>query len=433
MNLFRKAMDFFNPSKNKLLKQLYELSIFSGNINYMEDNPDSYLKDGYGNIDVYSIVTRINNMRKQARLRLMRRLPDGTTEEVTKDHELLKFKDNVNPTMSTDDFSDSFVIFRSIIGEHFTYKIAPTSGINKGKVIEFFAMPGNDVEIIEGTWMQPIKGYKLENTLGTQLFEPNEVVHSKIFNPYFGDGSMHGLSPLRAARMTLEKQNEALSTQTKQFNNQGPAWVMFRDNSNAGNNGIQNRMTETQQKDAIKQMERHTKRKGSKLPLVLKDKYGVLNLGSTVADLDIIESTKDGLIKFCNMLSMPPELFGLEATYNNQNEARKAAWTDSIIPTNKAFTNHMNAITINGVAGYEDLFWSYDYSKVEELQLGMKTKVEWMRNAHWSVNAILEATGQPKSNNPLMDEPQFQSGTTFASEVAPIEDEDTKKDYEDYL
>ena len=93
----------------------------------------------------------------------------------------------------------------------------------------------------------------------------------------------------------------------------------------------------------------------------------------------------------------------------------------------------MNAITINGVPGYEDLYWSYDYSDVEELQLGMKTKVEWMNAAHWSVNAILEATGQPKSDNPLMDEPQFASGTTFASEVAPIEDEGTKKDYEDYL
>lgn len=416
-----------NKDKNPLTRAIFEYWIHSGQVNQIADDPDQYLLKGYsGNTTVYSIISRIDAMRKQAKLVLK-----DSAGNVLDKHDLLKFRDRFNKSLTTTDAITQMIIYRLIIGEWFVYKLAPDTGVNKGKVTELHLLPGNNVEIIEGTIFDPVRGYRIEGNYGIEL--PVEtVIHQKLFNPNWNDErTLHGMSPLRAAANTVTKLNQIEITETKAFENQGPPYILFKESST---DPMQNRMSDPQRDDVIKKIKNAAKENNRSLPLVLKDKFGKLDLGQKLADMAIIESSVAGKVALCNVYGLPPEIFGLgNPTYNNMATARKAAWTDGITPVLDAIAETMNAATIYDIQEYQGLSWDWDYSDVEDLQEGMEIKVGWMVAAGWSKNDIRKATGKERIDNPMMDEPIIGMGETFLSDYGePLDDPDNEKDYSDY-
>lgn len=430
MNKFKEILNvLFSPVKNQLNRALYEYRFFNGQAVIPADNPDAYLTEGYaGNSDIYSIITRVDNMRKQAKLKLYRRIKDGENDEVT-DHELLQWLHKVNPSMYTDDFITAAIIYEMVIGNFFSYNPRINAGPNNGKAGGMYAMPSNDVEVIYGDWMNPVKGYKLENS--THEFTAQEVYHMRMFNPLFGsDLDFFGQSPLKAARRIMAKQNESELTELKQFENQGPPYLLYRDVSEMG---AINTLSPTQRDEMQDKIKKHAASNNRGLPLVLREKYGIINLGQELASLNILASSQEGRRVLCNIYGLPPVLFGDTAgsTYNNMATARKAAWTDCIMPRLKAIEQMFNAVLIEPVAAYKDLYFAYDYSEVEELQEGLKTRVEWMRLAHWTANEIRQATGKYPIQEPIMDEPLFMTGEVPLSQMT-LDNELTPDSFGDF-
>jgi len=100
---FKKQQKSFDqvsdPMKNDILKALYSWNVSPGVVNFIEDNLDSYIEQGYNsNDDVFSILNRIDRMSTQARLALWT-VEAGKWKEVT-DHELCNFIRAANPTMT---------------------------------------------------------------------------------------------------------------------------------------------------------------------------------------------------------------------------------------------------------------------------------------------------------------------------------------------
>lgn len=408
--------------KNMAAQALYQYTIHNGQINAIADNPAEYLEKGYsGNTSVYSVISRIDNMSRQAKLVLK-----DKAGNVIEDHELLKFTNKVNPDLSFSDFKTAFFIYRLTTGEHFTYKLSLDAGPNKGKVLELHVLPADIVQIIEGTPFAPVRGYKVDGNYNLEM--PKEKVHhSKLYNPNWGqDRSLHGMSPLRAAAKTVSKLNQIETTEIKAFENQGPPYILFKDTQET-----MQRLTEEQQEALTGKIKDHTRRNKG-LPFVAKDKLGMLTLGQNLSDMTVIESSNSGVIALCAVYQFPPELMGYgQKTYNNMGTARKAAWTDCIMPNLDTFIDLMNACTIEGVKEYEGLTWEFDYSEVEELQEGMEIKVGWMNAAGWTGNEVRTATGKIPSDNPIMDEPRVPMGTTLASDYNESLDEG-EKDFSDY-
>ena len=431
----------FIPSvfRKKLYQALYQYEVHQGQVNIMPDNPTAYLSQGYaGNTSVYSIINRIDSMRKQAYLKLYKKQANGEDEEIT-DHELAKFLNKVNDNTTTDDFITAHIIYLLTIGEFFVYKPTLITGANKGKVPELFELPSSEVEIIEGTIFQPVKGYKIEGNYNL-MFEPYEVYHSKLFNPLAKEEkNLHGLSPLRAAAKTVSKLNQIETTQLAQYENQGPPYILYKEVANSGNaiDSNANRLSDPQRAEIIRQIKDSANSNTRGLPLVLKDKFGKLDLGNKLADMALIESNDAGLEALCNVYGLPPELFGLgQKTYNNMGTARKAAWTDCVMPNLDRIEQTMNACLIWGVEQYEKegLYFAFDYSDVEELQEGIDIKVGWMTKARWTGNEIRQATGKRIIEDSKMDEPVIPIGDSFLSDYSG-EDliDETNKSFDDYL
>lgn len=417
-NIRYKAIDYvLRGVVNRLNEAVWKYHVYDGQVNYMQDNPASYILDGYaGNAGLYAIINRVDMMSRQAKL-VLKRKQQGE-DAVVENHELSRFLERVNKDMTLQMFISSYIINRMSTGNHYTYRLRYETGSDSGKVAELYSMPVTATKIVTGTWMDPVKGYRIDGTIN-QDFTTDEIVHFKLVNPLWGDErSMYGMSPLRAASKILAKQNQSDDTELKQFENQGPPYIVYKKNNGtipvAGS-----RWTPEQKEKKEKEIEEAGKGKRRGLPLLSNEELGIINIGNSIADMKIVESSKEGRKVLCSVFCIPPPIVGIEdPTYNNLNTARKSAWTDCICPTLDDFASHYTQCLINGTPYEKDgLYFDFDYSAVEELQDGYKTQVEWMRQAFWTPNEIRLATGKNTEDNPVMDAPIFKKTDTTAEQV----------------
>jgi len=407
------------PLDDKYVNALFRNMLRAGNITEIQDNADSYIKDGYqGTADVYSIIRRYVTMSTQAKVVLRQKTKSGDIIDV-EGHELNKFMFKVNPQMTMAQLREAYTVYLLTTGNSFWYKPVLDSGLNKGKTKELYVLPSNDIEIIQGDnkLTAPVDGYKLISSSVNSKFYPEEVHHVKYFNPlFYTDETLFGQSPLKAAVDILSKQIQAAKTEAKQFENQGPAYFLYRDGVESWNT-----MSDPQRTELEKEINNLSKKGKQGSAKVLKDKFGVINLGISTADLKIIESTQDGRRILANVYQLPVALLNDPegSTYNNIVEARKAAWTDALIPHNDTFATHLNMFLIDCVDEYREAgyFYDMDYSGVEELQSGIKEKVDWMTRAKWTANEIREATGKDKVKDDQMDQPIFSQSDVLLDEL----------------
>jgi len=428
-DLFKKKQD--KPVDDKLLRAIRESLIRGGYINDIQDNADEYIKYGYqGNADVYSIIRKYVTMSEQANLVLRQKTKSGEIIDV-EGHELNDFLTMANPEQTMAQFREAYTIYLLSIGNSFWYKPTLDSGLNKGKTTSIYTLPANDMEVMSdnNAIITPEIQYKLENS--QTKFEREEIYHSKYFNPFwYTTPTLYGQSPLQAAADTLAKQNEAEKTQAKQFENQGPAYLLYRDGAESWNT-----MSDPQKIELQKEINGLASKGKQGSGLVLKDKFSAIKLGISASDLNILESSREGRRILCNVYQMSAALFNdpSGSTYNNVSEARKAAWTDALVPHNNRFATDLTHFLINPVEEYKNqgFFYAMDYSSVEELQSGMKEKVEWMIKAHWSANQILEATGKDRIDDPQMDQPIFAQNEVLLNELN-LDTNLEAKNYGDY-
>ena len=425
---FKKKKDMFDLTARDFLRAMFEHKITNGAGLPIEDKPESYVTDGYaGNADVYSLINRIDGMSKQGRIKLVQRNSDGEEAEVS-GHPLNDLLYYVNAGMSFDMFWSASHIYKLTVGNNYWFKPILQFGANKGKTKELFIMPAQFTEVIQGTWLDPVKGYQLNFNPVVKL-EREKVFHQKFFDPRFTTTMfMYGLSPIKAAAQTVAKLNEAERTQQRAFENSAPPYILFK----KGMNGMNYEgLTQEQKRDLQKELMRYSRDASRGKPLVTTFEPEIIKLGVSPADLGVIESSQAGMRTLCNVYRFPSVLMNdtANSTYNNVTTARKAAWTDCVIPLNKTFANDLTYCLTHGVDEYEPFYFVYDVSDVEELQEGIERKVTWMRSAGWSKNEIRQATGKPRIDVPVMDEPIFLQGEIPLSDMSFDEPE---KDFIDY-
>lgn len=428
----RKAEPKLDISYQDFLRAMYQFQITSGVGIPLADKPESYINDGYAcNSDVYAIIQKIIAMSKQAKIKLIQKNKDGSESEVT-GHPLNEFLYFVNSSMSFEQFWSATHIFKLTVGNSYWYKPMLTEGLNKGKTLELHLMPAQFTEIISGDWLDPVKGYQL-NFNPIIHIEKEKVYHQKFFDPRFDQTFfLYGLSPIKAAAQVVTKLNQSETTQTKAFENSSPPYILFRKNS--GVMGQYEGLTKEQQIEFKKQLQEYSKDSQKGKPMVTRFEPDIIRLGVSPADLGVIEASQDGLRKLCNIYQFPSVLMNDNAnsTYNNIKEARKAAWTDCIVPLNRDFAKDMTYFLTNGIKEYEPFYFVYDFSEVDELQDGIAARVTWMSRAGWTKNEIRQATGKQRYEHPAMDEPLFIQGEVLLSDVGIAQITEQPKDYIDY-
>jgi len=319
--------------------------------------------------------------------------------------------------MAMNDFIEGHIIYKQAIGNSYWYKPTLDVGINKGKTKELWLMPSNNVEVLSGSsWMNPVGGYQL-NINTTVSFTAEEVYHCKFFNPLFGsEQSLYGQSPLRAAARIVSKQNEAENTELKQFKNQSPPYLLYKDSSD-----VMSSLTGEQAGQLEDQFKDYNKKYKSGLPIVLRDKFGMIKLGVSPVDLNILNSSIEGRRVLCNIYGMAAGLFNdtTNLSYNNMMEMERGSWNNCMKPLLDGIGRDLTNCLINGVPEYikQGLFFGFDYSEVAAMQKDRGAMVTWMKQAYLTPNEIRDAVGYNPFPDETMNEPWIGMGESPLSQL----------------
>ncbi len=401
-NLFKKAAPL-KAVENLLNSILYQ---WTGDMAYLPpDNIQSYIDDGYkGNTHVYSVVTAITQRCTGIPFKHYLNETEVTNSEV------IKLLNQPNPEQSGGEFIEASASWLLLIGNLYWYRLAPEVGLNKGKPYELYCLPAHLVRIKGGGVTQPVTGYEVE--LGAGLWKTipaSEVMHVKYFNPDTGTNGeqLYGQSPLTAGNVTISASNSGYKALNKAYQAGMPAGIL----SGEKDTGVE--FTKDQGiaiQEAWDKKIRNTDGNMSNYMKVIiaRNPMKWIQMGYSVVDMNVIESMRYTLQDICNLYHAPLPLFSLEAsTLDNYKEARKAIYTDCVIPFFDRLIPKMNSWLMPAYGGTID----FDTSVINELNVDVQAMSAALNPAWWYTgNERRLAMGLQPSTDPMMDMILYPTG-----------------------
>lgn len=359
----RKAMNQLNSPGliNKLQASLLK---FGASPLFFTSNKKNYIRQAYKyNSIVYSVIDKIGTMGSQIPWVLyevvderMAKAYSGVSLQnksgfnakalrvkalkQTTHPQLSKILEHSSPNESFGAFIKGLIGFYNITGDAFAYGLSPDTGPNKGRPYELYYLPSDMVVIEAGKYMGGVSGYRLELDY-TVNFTPEEVMHVKRFNPDFSyNGSwLYGQSPLEAAARSVQASNDNITAKARLYQNIG-AIGMLADETDDGRELTAEQIADLQRKHEAQNTGID---KFGKI-IVTNGKWKWHNFGLSPVDLGLLDAMKMDLIDICNVFGFPSQLMNdsMSTKYNTYNEAKKAAYTECVLPILDAIKDGIN-------------------------------------------------------------------------------------------
>lgn len=420
---------------NKLNQMIYEFTVANGMNLVNFDNLESIIDNAYsGNPDVYSIVDKLSTMYVGMPKKPYKKGQDGKYVEIT-DPEIVNLVNKPNQTETRMQFEKMRYLFYLVTGNSMVWAPRLEAGNNKGQLMSqgMNNMPSQYTEIISGGWMQPVKEYIINYNFGgvERRLPAEQVIHVRMPNLKFKDGdNLYGMSPIRTAVLIIESQNGGYRNMANTFKNGFPLGVLSKEGE-----ADDNEEEATNRVNIFRKVWDRLAKKNK--PIMTAGKTTWTKLGfDNFKDLQIIENSQHGMRVLCNVYGVPSQLFNDIAgtTYANQKEARKAAYTNRLIPDAMLF-DEVDNINIWRNYGIEVLT---DWSAVPEMQEDKKALADVL-NILQQAGAMFTAEELRKwggdfdvPNDPILKERFVNLGRQLASQagVDPNNIEEALKQYQ---
>lgn len=296
-------------------------------------------------------------------------------------------------------------IFKMITGDRMIWAEQLGAGANGSLPQSLHQIPPDLVTIVvTRTFPMKIVGYRLDGwgLINSATGEPfaltkEAVMHDKYFNPKYDSsgGHLFGLSPLKPGHGLMDMSNEATTTTTAQFQNQGPKRVMFIDEGAHIDSGVRDRQVQAVKK--ILQGKEYAGSENSGKTAYSGYKMGMVEAGLSPVDLGILDLQEAQLRRFCNLFgAVPSQVLNdpENKTYNNSTEGERALTTRGAIPLISSFRDSFNTKLAKdwGYNG-KNIYVDADLTVYSELQDSMKDKWEWVKQLPVSWKYKLELMG----------------------------------------
>lgn len=208
-----------------------------------------------------------------------------------------------------------------LYGEVFIYPIKGT-GLSKVNKLEVLVTPLVGVHHNESSIFKDITGYTY---LGNK-FEVDDIIHIMYDNP--NSEYPRGLSPLHSSQSIYESSTSILKFEQYLYKNRGVVGILSADQG-------ERPMVDKQRKEIQAQFQDSTAgfiNAGKIMLSPISVKYTPLTFKPT--DMAAGDSQLQKLRAICSIYNVSSSLFNDEAnqTYNNVKEAKKAFYTDSVLP-----------------------------------------------------------------------------------------------------
>ncbi|TGE05581.1 phage portal protein [Hymenobacter fodinae] len=312
---------------------------------------------------------------------LWRNGPDGKPQQLPPNSPLLERLWQPNPMVGQVAFMRQQCTLYHGAGNVFIWANRLEDGPRKGQAQEFWILPDGHTKPMGGDAMSPVDFYRFTPDLGKPgeyLDLPaSDVLHLKN-DPL--PGEVMGVSTIQSANREVTLDLATTTTQVSQLQNQGPVGIVSFPPD--GTTTIALSEPQKQQlRERLKQDYTGPTKKGA-LPVVT-EKVEFVRIGVSAVDLDILNVTEANFRAICSWWGVPSELVGdkEKSTYNNVAEARKAAYTDGVLPYLEVILPEWSRWAC---PMFEQGTWlQVDTSGVAELQADKAALVAWLKDAYW--------------------------------------------------
>lgn len=304
---------------------------------------------------------------------------NGKTEEIY-DHPLLQLIRRPNPRQGQSAFIEAALSFYLIAGNNYMLATGP----EKAPAKELYNLMPHLIKIKSGNQARPIEYYKYDADPSNPInYPPERVLHLRAFHPL---DDFYGLSSLEVAAKGID------------IVNMGMQWnynLLKNDMRPPGGFIIEQPLQSETRKLMLKDMkEKYSGYEHAGEPLLLEGVKDWKPFAITPRDSDWLNSDKLNMRKICVTLNVDPSLIGdtESKTYSNRQDARKALYTEAILPLMDFYRDELNNWL---TPQYDDnLKLDYDRDEIEALREEMTAVYSRMSQSYWlTVNEKRAACG----------------------------------------
>lgn len=363
--------------------------------------------------DIYSVVSRLATTAAM----IPQCAYDAQGEE-------LPPTDPVNKFLATLTFEEKekMYTFLYLMGEVFMYKEKLEQGPNAGMRKVHFLHPGRVVVVLSESFPSRIIGYKYYDTNRGIDFniELEDMVFRKFFNPSIDSmQEWRGLSPIKVLMQRLTRVQANMDVSTAQMQNGGLPGIIYSKLPGAESPAW------NQMKENFARFKNNTSNSGAPFMGGLPD-LGYIEIGSTLADMDLAALADLDFKKICNAYSISDVLFNSDkgAKYDNASQFEKAMYTNAILPQVMRIDAAINEEIVPELKSKAIV--RCDISDISVLQENMKEKAEgWAAMPAIVINEMRVSLGHDELADPMADKLLVKQGYVLADdlniEVEPID------------
>lgn len=303
-------------------------------------------------------------------------------DEMGDDNDLMKLWDNPNDQITGADFRSFALMFKMLTGSATVFMDRGGTGM---KPQEMFILPTQFIQLWPDKTLNKI-GRITYNISGEQIDLPLEnTLYWKYNNPNFTITGEHlyGQSPLRAAGVEVDADNQNVLAQKFMFEHAGVTGLwMPKDLETA------NALTTPQAdavREALEQIQDRNNGPGTQKRPFVNNPMEYQSYGMDAKEMDLVQSRRLAKEFIANVFNYPPALLSLErATDNNFDAAVKYVVTNTIYANLCSYRDRMNQWLIKQF-GYKpgEYYLDFDISGLPELQGDFQKMVDSLSKMDW--------------------------------------------------
>lgn len=369
--------------------------------------------------DIYSVVSRLAT--EAAMIPLC-----GYNEK----GEELQPGDPLNKFIQTLTFQQREIMYTFLWGlaECFMYKEKLELGPNAGLSRLHFLHPGRMVIVLSESFPTKIVGYTYFDSVRGIRFniEKEDMAYISLFNPSLDSlEEWRGLSPVKVLSQRLTRVQSNISLSTAQMQNGGIKKIVYSKLP-----GIEIGSWD-KLKEQYGRFSNNPANSGG--PFFGGADLGVLDIGSSVKDMDLLGIGNVDFKKICNAFSVSDVLFNSDTTakYDNANSFEKSMYTAAVLPMVKRVEDCLNKDVVPDIKTKGHIMAVT--KNIAVLQENQKEKAEaWAAQPAIVINEMRVAMGQDESTEPMADRLLVKTGYILADDLL-IEVEPIDNDAGDYV
>jgi len=344
-------------------------------------------------------------------------------EELPDEDALNTLLENPSSVLSKFEFFEGIFTHLLLNGEAFLLKEKVELGKNAGKPVSMLIMHPQNVTLkVTDTLPRRVVAYDymVDGQMIYENIPAEDVIHIKYYNPQltFSGSELRGLSPIKVLSRRLTQMDSNSDVQTAQMQNGGIQTIVYDEATDEGTKTVID-----QRKDNFYKFLKNPANTGA--PFFASGKMGALQLGSTLADMKVIESAGIGFKKLCNAFGTSDILFnnGEASTESNVKVMTARTYTNTTLPNVYRVRDSLKKGLIPDFNDGKKRDIREDISEITELQPNSKEMAEWLNVAWWvTPNEKREMMRFEKSTDPLFEQPLIPTGLQTLADLNAIPD-----------